>query len=227
MDGDSTSCPGSQILTLSVIFFFLPSNLNLRLCPLVLSGKRDETPTWLLSGGVRNIFYFKITHRWVSSQQSLVKKGEKPEQGSPTLTGIVPPTEAFGLAQCFHVSIHVALGALLLWGDDKLLALHVCPPGDVLRGTAGHGLLQHLASAVLAGPHLAAHPWHGRVHVLRVPALSAVPRPWDLQNLQLSDVTCPKNSRRKITNLAHILAGKKNSWGKKHYATGLFWCHQW
>lgn len=108
----------------------------------------------------------------------------------------MPPTEAFGLAQCFHVPIHVALGALLLWGDDNVLALHVCPPGDVLGGTAGHGLLQHLASAVLAGPHLAAHARHGRVHLLRVPALPAVPWPWDLQDLQLSDVTCPEDTRK-------------------------------
>lgn len=94
------------------------------------------------------------------------EEGKLLEQESSPLTGVVPPAEAFGLAQRFHVPIHVALGALLLGGDDNVLALHVCPPGDVLRGAAGQGLLQHLASAVLAGPHLAAHAGHGRVHLL-------------------------------------------------------------
>lgn len=37
--------------------------------------------------------------------------------------------------------IHVALGALLLGGDDDVLALHIRPPGDVLRGAATDGLL--------------------------------------------------------------------------------------
>lgn len=57
------------------------------------------------------------------------------------LTGIVPTPKAFGLSQGFHVPIHVALGALLLGGDDDVLVLHVRPPGDVLRGAAGDGLL--------------------------------------------------------------------------------------
>lgn len=56
------------------------------------------------------------------------------------LTRIVSTAEAFGLRQCFHMSIHVAFGALLLWRDDNILILRVCSPWDILWGAAGDGL---------------------------------------------------------------------------------------
>lgn len=68
----------------------------------------------------------------------------------------MPTTEAFGLTQGLHVPVDIALGALLLMGrNGNILALHICPLRDVLRGTAGRRrLLDQLACAILIDTHL-------------------------------------------------------------------------
>lgn len=94
-------------------------------------------------------------HPAYKSSPGLAEQALTALQQPTLLTGVVPAPEALGLTQGLRVPVHVALGALLLlWGYGNVLAPHVCPLGDVLRGTAGRGRLpDQLARAILIDAH--------------------------------------------------------------------------
>lgn len=94
-------------------------------------------------------------HPAYKSSPGLAEQALTALQQPTLLTGVVPAPEALGLTQGLRVPVHVALGALLLlWGYSNVLAPHVCPLGDVLRGTAGRGRLpDQLARAILIDAH--------------------------------------------------------------------------
>lgn len=117
------------------------------------------------------------------------------------LTRVVPPSKAFGLVQGLHVPVHIALGALLLLGrNGNLLVFNICSPGDILWGTTrSTRFLQQFAGAILAGTPWTSNARNTKVIVLKVSTLPIITRAWNFQDLQFSNVTCPKRKEEAQT----------------------------